>query len=146
MPNCRHCGARIEKFHKDRCPICGELNPLDGVSSETIEITSQIQKSDIEYKKLKIKKKKTFCILSCLLGWTGAAFFYIKHKKPGFIWLIGNTLMIGLLFLLLFLFKTHIAICLGVSFGLVYLANIVFGISVLHHASSLKDGDGNLVR
>ena len=56
MPNCRHCGARIEKFHKDRCPICGELNPLDGVSSETIEITSQIQKSDIEYKKLKINK------------------------------------------------------------------------------------------
>ena len=42
MPICRNCGARIEKFNKDICPICGEKKPLEGVNSETVEITGQI--------------------------------------------------------------------------------------------------------
>lgn len=146
MPICKYCGARIEKFHKDRCPICGELNPLDGVSSETVEITSQINKNDLEYKKLKVKKKSTFCVLSCLLGWMGLHFLYVKHYKPALLWFLGNALVVGTMFFLLFIFKMHLAICLGVSFGFVYLANIVFGVTIYRHASSFKDGDGNLIR
>ena len=42
MPSCRNCGARLSKFDKDICPVCGAKNPLEGVSSETIDITSQI--------------------------------------------------------------------------------------------------------
>ena len=39
MPNCRNCGARITKFDKDICPVCGTKNPLQGVGSETMEVT-----------------------------------------------------------------------------------------------------------
>ena len=42
MPNCRNCGARLSKFDTDLCPVCGIKNPLEGISSETVEITSQI--------------------------------------------------------------------------------------------------------
>ena len=46
MPVCRHCGTRITKFDTDRCPVCGELNPLEGVTSDTVEITTEIDLSD----------------------------------------------------------------------------------------------------
>ena len=45
MPNCRNCGARLSKFDTDLCPVCGIKNPLEGTSSETVEITSQIDLS-----------------------------------------------------------------------------------------------------
>ena len=146
MPNCRHCGARIEKFNKDRCPVCGELNPLDGVSSETVEITSQLDKKSVEYKRLKVRTKKTLLIYACLLGWTGAHFFYIKTIKPAFIWLFCNLLVIGLMFTLLFFFKLPLWVCFLVSFAFIYFANIMFGVSIYRHAQYLKDGNGNLVR
>lgn len=146
MPNCRHCGARIEKFNKDRCPVCGELNPLEGVSSETVEITSQLDKKSVEYKRLKVKTKKTLLIYACLLGWTGAHFLYIKAFKPALIWFVGNALVIGLMFVLLFFLKSPLWVCFLVSFGFVYFANIMFGVSIYRHAQYLKDGDGNLVR
>ena len=42
MPYCRNCRARITKFEKDICPVCGTRNPLDGANSDTVEITSQL--------------------------------------------------------------------------------------------------------
>ena len=32
MPYCKNCGARITKFEKDICPVCGQKKPLEGAS------------------------------------------------------------------------------------------------------------------
>ena len=41
MPNCRNCGARITKFDKDICPVCGQKNPLMGVDVvKSVEVTN----------------------------------------------------------------------------------------------------------
>ena len=56
MPTCRNCGARLSKFDKDICPVCGTPDPLKGVTSETVEITSQVDLSqDPQSPKLKIR-------------------------------------------------------------------------------------------
>ena len=47
MPSCRNCGARLSKFDSDICPVCGTKKPLEGVSTETIDITSQVDMSDL---------------------------------------------------------------------------------------------------
>ena len=75
MPICRHCGSRISKLDKDRCPICGEINPLEGVNSDTIEVTSDIDLSNPAFSDYKPKKRKVFLLLSCLIGYKGTAFF-----------------------------------------------------------------------
>ena len=62
MPNCRNCGTRLTKFEKDLCPICGCKNPLEGVSSETIEITSQIGGISEELKDYH-QKSRSICFL-----------------------------------------------------------------------------------
>ena len=81
MPNCRNCGARISKFDKDICPVCGTKNPLDGVSSETVEITSQIDLNNfVEGQKVVCRRKKML-ILFLACGFTASQFFYLKRKK-----------------------------------------------------------------
>ena len=54
MPYCKNCGSRITKFDNDICPICGAKNPLEGVTSDTVEITSELDIHDKENKKIYI--------------------------------------------------------------------------------------------
>ena len=66
MPNCRNCGARLSKFDADLCPVCGIKDPLRGVSSETVEITSQIEMSDLQVNHGIVRHRKTMLILFLL--------------------------------------------------------------------------------
>ena len=51
MPKCRNCGTRLTKFDIDICPVCGTKDPLKGVSSDTLEVTSEISlDADISFK------------------------------------------------------------------------------------------------
>ena len=95
MPVCRHCGTRISKFDKDRCPVCGELNPLEGVVSDTVEITSVINLSDELKQNYHPKKKTMFFILSSLIGWLGFQFYYLRYIKAGLIWMGINLLILA---------------------------------------------------
>ena len=54
MPTCRECHSRISKFDKDICPVCGAKNPLDGVTSDTIEITHEIDISNPEFQQASV--------------------------------------------------------------------------------------------
>ena len=80
MPNCRNCGARLNKWDSDVCPICGIKPPLEGVTSETVEVTKYGMQTDgLELDRP--KTRKTVLTLFCSLGWTGAGYFYLKFKS-----------------------------------------------------------------
>ena len=146
MPVCRNCGARISKFDKDMCPVCGFKNPLDGVSSETIEITSEIKVGNAEFKEYKQTKRVVLFLMFALIGIFGSGFFYAKYKKYGLIWLIANLVFIGGLGSIL-AFLTPLPILWGYLIPLfaAYGLNIGFGVFFLIKPS-IKDGNGEFIR
>ena len=145
MPVCRHCGSRISKLDKDRCPVCGEINPLEGVNSDTIEVTSVLDISSSEELAFKPKTKKMFLLLSCLIGWVGAQFFYLKYKRAGLIWLAINLVILAGGFCAFFFGVHSLLLAILIPLLVLYAANIVFGL-VIYKKPSFKDGDGNLLR
>ena len=145
MPSCRNCGARLSKFDNDICPVCGTKKPLEGVSSETIEITSQVDLSDFKAGQKVVRRRKMMLILSLLVGWTGAMFFYLKNMKVAILWLLLNLGFIASISLLLFsLVGLHIALALVVGFAGAYLVNIINGL-IFFYRKDLKDGEGEFV-
>lgn len=146
MPNCKYCGARIDKFNKDMCPICGNKNPLEGTTSNTVEITSQIDLSNVEFKNYKIHLRAIAFLLFILIGWTGAPYFYLGFKKKGIIWAVINILLIAGLGSIL-AFVTPLGVFYGyiIPVSIIYLINICFGLYYLAK-SDLKDGNGEFIR
>ena len=145
MPNCRNCGARLSKFDSDICPVCGTPKPLEGVSSETIEIASQVDLSDFKAGQKVVRRRKMMLVLSLLLGWTGAMFFYLKNKKFAILWLLINLGGVAGLSVLLFtLAGLHIALSIGLGFVFVYLLNAINGV-LFYVKKDLKDGEGEFV-
>ena len=145
MPVCRNCGSRISKFDNDICPVCGEKNPLKGVTSETVEITTEIDMQDKSFN-YKPTKRSIACLFFCLLGVFGAGFYYIKRVKFGLIWLAINLALIGGLGTIL-AFVVNIGPLLGylLPTAACYLANIVIGVYQLAKPN-LKDGNGEFMR
>ena len=145
MPSCRNCGARLSKFDNDICPVCGTKNPLQGVSSETIEITSQVDLSGFKAAQKVVRRRKTMLLLSLVLGFTGASFFYIKKKVLGLVWLLCNVLVIAGIVLGLYLgVKLNIAVSIVIPVCAIYLANAIVGLAYFYK-KDLKDGEGEFV-
>ena len=145
MPSCRNCGARLSKFDSDICPVCGTKRPLEGVSSETIEITSQVDLSGFNEGQKVVRRRKKMLLLSLLIGFTGALFFYIKRAVLGFIWLLANvTFIAGLLLILLFIAKTGLVLSILIPVLSIYLINSIVGL-IYFFKQNLKDGEGEFV-
>ena len=145
MPSCRICGARLSKFDSDICPVCGTKRPLEGVSSETVEITSQVDLSGFNEGQKVVRRRKKMLLLSILVGFTGALFFYIKKAVLGFVWLLANVAFIaGLLLILLFVAKAGLVLSILIPVLSIYLINTVVGL-VYFFKQNLKDGEGEFV-
>ena len=145
MPNCKNCGARLSKFDSDICPVCGTKKPLEGVSSETIEITSQVDLSGFQAGQKVVRRRKTLFLLAATIGFTGAPFYYIKKKLLGFAWFLINLSILAALFALIyFVVKMHIAIAIIVPVAFIYVMNAITG-SILYNVPNLKDGEGEFV-
>jgi len=144
MPKCRNCGSQLSKFDKDICPICGTKEPLKGVTSDTLEVTSEISlDADVAFR---VCLKRTMFIFFVTLGVFGAGFFYLKKIKTGIIWLICHLFVIAIAILSLYNFANlslQLSIILPICVG--YLLNILIGI-VFCLNPSLKDGEGEYVR
>ena len=146
MPYCKSCGSRISKFDKDICPICGTKKPLEGASSDTVEITTELnvhkKENDLGYK---AHYRITAFVLFAFLGWTGAGFFYLNFKKRGLIWLLVNLAFIGGLMGLFIAFIgpknwiTYVA-----PFAAAYLVNMGFSLYYLAK-NDIKDGNGEFI-
>ncbi len=145
MPSCRNCGARLSKFDKDICPVCGTLKPLEGVDSETVEITSQVDLSGFQAGQKVVRRRKTLLLYFLLLGFTGMPFFYLKQKRNAFLWLIVNLAILGGLFVFFFLaLSLHIALAIILPIITVYVLNA--GVALIYYfLPDLKDGEGEFV-
>ena len=103
MPICKNCKKRIERFNKDRCPICGVEHPFEGMSSDTIEITTSIdvENINVDYHP---RQKKKMLLLFCLAGITGIPFFYLHKKALGFIQIAWSVIIFSLISFLIWYF------------------------------------------
>ena len=144
MPNCKNCGARISKFDTDFCPVCGTKNPLEGVSSETVEITSQIDLNNfVEGQKVVCRRKKML-VLFCACGFTASQFFYLKRKKFAILWLVINLLLIGAFFFILSMARMPLPVVIILSILSSYVLNGIVG-AIYYFLPDLKDGEGEFV-
>ena len=144
MPICKNCHKRIERFNKDRCPICGVEHPFEGVKSETVEITTTIDTDNltVDYRPRTKKKLLTFF---CLIGLTGIPFFYLHRKAFGFIQIAISVSIFVLISVLLWWFTSiNSALCGLIGLSVVYLINIVWGL-IYTRIPNLKDGQGEFV-
>ena len=145
MPNCRNCGARLSKFDKDLCPVCGIKDPLQGIASETVEITSQVDLSEMKEGQKVIRRRKKMIIYFATLGFTGLAFFYIKKYLLGLIWLLANLVVLGGLFALLyFAAHAHIAVAVIVPLLSVYAVNGITA-AIYNFLPDIRDGEGEFI-
>lgn len=147
MPVCKNCNARISKFDKDRCPVCGCIDPISTEHSETVEITSNISLDNELRKNVKIRKKTTVLVLALLLPFVGTPFYYLKFPKKGLIWLACNLIFIGALFALSYyvIIKGNLPLSIIAPLIIAYIFNIWLGI-LLYTKKDYKDGYGELVR
>lgn len=145
MPICKNCGGRISKFDKDRCPICGTVAPLKGMTSDTVEVTSEIDLKSNDFN-FKPKDRNIVMLLFTIFGFMGVPFFYLLKHKLGFIWLITNIIFISLLFVILYL-AASVDVLWSVLIPVIisYIINICFGLFYLFK-SDLKDGRGEFIR
>ena len=146
MPKCRNCGARLTKLDKDICPVCGFKNPLEGVSSETVEITSQFNLDSEEFETYKPCTKATALALFASLGWTGAALFYLSYFHFAIIWAAINIAVLigGIGSILAFL--TPVGILWGylIMVLVCYFINLIVGV-VVYLKPNMKDGRGEFL-
>lgn len=146
MPKCKNCGSRITRFDKDICPICGEKNPLEGVSSETIEITSNLDLSEAELKEFKPTTKFRAFLFFSFLGWTGAPLFYLNYYYQALIWLFLNLSFIGGIgSVFAFIVKMGFPWGYLVALAIIYVINIGVGLFTFFK-HNLKDGRGEFLR
>lgn len=146
MPNCKNCGARLSKFDKDICPVCGMKKPLDGVNSNTIEITTEIQSVKGEFSNYKTKSRIVACVLSILFGWTGAPFYYVKHFLSGVFYFLASIIFAGGLFAIFYFFiSMELLFCILIPIIVIYVINLILGIVFLYY-HDLKDGNGEFLK
>lgn len=145
MPNCRNCGTRLTKFEKDLCPICGCKNPLEGVSSETIEITSQIDGVSEKLKGFHQKSRSVCFLLSIFVGFSGAAYFYQYKILKGILWFFINLLIYGGLAAVFFFFAEIEWLSFLLPVTIVYAINIGMGFYFLY-IRDYRDGRGNFLK
>ena len=141
MPVCKKCHSRIDKFNKDRCPICGVENPFDGVSGDTVEITTQIDTANIKAD-YHPKKRSILLALFISLGLFGVPFFYIHKKLTGLIYgLVNIGVLAGVIALLLNFAPLDHAVSVIVPILLAIFINSLVGL-YFYNKSNLKDGHG----
>lgn len=144
MPVCKNCKKRIDRFNKDRCPICGVEHPFEGMNSGTIEITTNIDVDNlnIDYHP---RNKKRLLLYFCLIGFTGIPFFYQYRKLLGFLQIAFSVAIIVLVSMLLWAFTPiQSAVCGVIALASVYLLNIIFGL-IYCSRPNLKDGRGEFI-
>lgn len=144
MPACRNCGARLTKFDKEVCPVCGTKNPLEGVTSDTVEMTSFINME--KNRDFRVKKKSTMLFYFFIAGFTGLPFFYLHAIKKGLVCIFLNICYFAMSFVLFgIVLNAGYAATSIITVFVMYFINSLVGI-LLYRNDSLKDGYGEFVR
>ena len=143
MPICKNCKSRIDKFNKDRCPICGVEKPFEGVTSDTVEITTSLDVDDMNFK----PRKKLYALLYAMfLGFFGCEFFYLFFKKLGIIALAINIFLMFIVgpFVGAFGMNNMPVIGMVIFIGVCFTANTGIGL-YLYFKPNIKDGHNEFI-
>ena len=143
MPVCRNCHARLEKTYKDICPICGCENPFLGMSSDTVEVTTEVEVENKDYHPC---HKRTLMLYFATMGIIGVPFFYIHKKMAGIIYLLVNVVLLiaaGYLFAA-FWPALNFGFALLISLTGCYAANALFG-AIYTFRPNIKDGRNEFI-
>ena len=143
MPICKNCHKRIERFNKDRCPVCGVENPFEGMNSDTVEITTDINVDNINID-YHPRTKSTMLLLFVLVGFTGIPFFYLRRKKAALLEIIFSLVLCGLGVLFGWLIHLDWVYNIIIGVALMYFINILTGF-IFYFTQNLKDGQGEFV-
>ena len=143
MPICKNCHSRISKFDKDICPICGAPNPLDGVTSDTIEVTHGFDGSDPAFKAEAPRNKGKTFVYFATVGFLGVGFSYLRFKVFAIIWCLLNLALIGGVGAILLLTPLK-AFGFLITFATAIIINICVGL-YYKFAPNVKDGSGELI-
>ena len=144
MPKCKVCGTRLTKFDKDICPVCGAKSPFGDEMNETIDITSEIDINNPEFKDAFPRKKKLAFLLFVLLGWTGYPFYYVRKKTLFPIWGLINIGAIAGLSVAFYFITKIIVVGILIAFGISILVNTFVGLYYLLFPD-VKDGSGEFL-
>ena len=115
------------------------------MSSDTVEVTIQIDIDSSEFQDYKPKTRKMFLIISSLIGWTGAQFFYLRYRRAGLIWLAINLLLLGGGFAAFFFGVHNLLLAILIPALVIYLANIALGLFIFFKPT-FKDANENYLR
>ncbi len=144
MPICKNCGSRITKFDKDRCPICGEVNPFDTQDDQTQDITGVIGKLGSDLNLSKLRKRKTMIALAFTLGFTGAPLFYIGYVKNALVWVIIN-IVLACAAVFIPMINQPLWVGFVIMGGALILSNLILG-TLLSIKHNFKDSYGELIK
>ena len=146
MMKCKSCGATLSKLDKEICPFCGTRKPLEGMEDVTQDITKAFTPISHEYVSTKPKRKLYAAILSFLLGFAGAAAFYIGKKKLGLTQIaISIVLIAGLGCLLFFTGALPNALAFLIPYFAIELVSIIAGVQLLV-SNSITDSRGEFLK
>ena len=144
MPKCRNCNKTISKQDFDICPYCGIDHPIES-GYKTQDVTQFIDPVTGEYDLYVSKSRKVAVLLSALLGFSGAAFFYLKMRKWAIISLLVTLILVGGVGSLLFFLAWPHPLAYILPFLVSYLPHIGFAV-YLGISHSAKDGEGEFLR
>ena len=143
MPVCKNCYSRIDKFNKERCPICGVINPFEGMVSDTIEITTYL---DVDRKDYHPRKRVTELLLHIFLGWIGVNWYYTYKYKKGLIALAITLVLVGLggFFLGYFIPSIGYKFSFLIIFLIIFIVHLIYAV-VAYTIPNRKDGRGDFL-
>lgn len=146
MPYCKNCHQKLTRLDKDICPYCGTPKPLEGISTETQDITTSFDPIQPEYKQVKAKSKVLTGILCIFFGILGVHGFYLQKFRLAFESILMSLLVIGGSFLVLYFTKLlSWELALIVPASVCELFFLVMGIGYIVK-SDIKDGRGEFLR
>lgn len=146
MPKCRYCNKNITKFDKEICPYCGGSRPLEGVESNTVDITQTIDVlNDKESTSFVQHKRITNGLLMMFLGMFSGDLFYLGFIKNGIIRLIVNLVFFVILFSIFYfleIFSSYsLLLSLIIPFGILFIFYFILGLIVINFKNK-KDSNG----
>jgi TM2 domain-containing membrane protein YozV len=145
MITCKHCGTPIDQT-MEYCPICKQLNPsYQELDTSHKDYTDTYNPVEEQYVLIKQKKRKIAVILSLLLGFVGAPFYYLLHHRRGFLWLLVNGLLIAIIIALFINNWPYRTLLLIISFSLIGLLQLFLSLFIAIK-NDLKDGRGELLK
>jgi len=145
MPTCRKCKQRITRLDKDICPFCGTIKPLEGVSSETLDITKAFNPIDKDFVLYRSKSRITAGWLCGLFGFLGIHCFYMLKPKQGLFFILLTFLLVGglgTIFFFTLLPMSAWAFLIPFSVEEAIMVALAF---VYRYRDDLKDGRGELL-